>query len=120
MTRLNAGFKDSQRRARAIAIEQGVERQSFRIRKAMILFALIMLAAAMATHAFAAGSIGSIGSVSGGFHGGHVRSGFHGSIIDLAPSMPAPTFNPSVPYTVPQSSETPVSPASPGSVFGNG
>jgi hypothetical protein len=35
-----------------------------------------------------------------------------------APSTPAPTFNPSVPYTVPQSPETPVSPGSPGSVFG--
>ena len=35
-----------------------------------------------------------------------------------APSTPGPTFNPSVPYTVPQSPETPVSPGSPGSVFG--
>jgi hypothetical protein len=36
------------------------------------------------------------------------------------PPQPGPTFNPSTPYTVPQLRETPVSPASPGSVFGNG
>jgi hypothetical protein len=41
-------------------------------------------------------------------------------LLDSAPSMPAPNFNPSTPYTVPQSRETPVSPASPGSVFGSG
>jgi hypothetical protein len=37
---------------------------------------------------------------------------------DRVPSMPAPIFNPSSPYTVPQARETPVSPASPGSIFG--
>ena len=36
---------------------------------------------------------------------------------DRAPVMPPPVFNPSNPYAVPQSRETPVSPASPGSVF---
>jgi hypothetical protein len=40
-------------------------------------------------------------------------------LLDSVPSTPAPNFNPSTPYTVPQSSETPVSPASPGSVFGS-
>jgi hypothetical protein len=33
------------------------------------------------------------------------------------PSSPAPQFNPSSPYTVTPQGETPVSPASPGSVF---
>jgi hypothetical protein len=40
-------------------------------------------------------------------------------LLDRAPSMPPPAFNPSSPYTVPQLPETPVSPASPGSVFGS-
>jgi hypothetical protein len=41
-------------------------------------------------------------------------------LVNPAPSMPPPTFNPSGPYTVPFSRETPVSPASPGSIFGSG
>jgi hypothetical protein len=107
---------------KAVAIQFGNEdlRQSSRMRNAMILLAIVMLGTAMATHAFAAGRLGNNVGLSEGFHGGHVRSGFHGSIIDTAPTMPAPSFNPSDPYTVPQSPETPVSPASPGSVFGNG
>jgi hypothetical protein len=44
---------------------------------------------------------------------------FASSPLDRAPSMPPPIFNTSRPYTVPQSRETPVSPASPGSVFGS-
>ena len=40
-------------------------------------------------------------------------------LLDRAPLMPPPTFNPSNPYTVPQTRQTPVSPASPGSVFGS-
>jgi hypothetical protein len=40
-------------------------------------------------------------------------------LLDRAPAMPPPAFNPSSPYTVPQSREAPVSPASPGSVFGS-
>jgi hypothetical protein len=40
--------------------------------------------------------------------------------VNTAPAtMPPPTFNLSSPYTVPQSPETPVSPSSPGSIFGN-
>jgi hypothetical protein len=54
----------------------------------------------------------------------HVQGGNPGpsassSLLNRAPSMPPPAFNPSSPYTVPQSRETPVSPASPGSVFGS-
>ena len=39
--------------------------------------------------------------------------------LDRAPALPPPVFNQSSPYTVPQSLERPVSPASPGSVFGD-
>ena len=61
MTRFNAASKERARRARAIAIDfnQGVEQQTFRSRKVMILLAIVMLDAAMATHAFAAGRIGT-------------------------------------------------------------
>ena len=41
-------------------------------------------------------------------------------LLDRVPTIPPPTFNPSRPYTVPFSRETPVSPASPGSIFGSG
>lgn len=58
----------------------------------------------------------------GGGAGGHAMGAIRGlsepPLLDGAPSMPGPTFNPSIPYTVPQSPETPVSPGSPGSVFG--
>ena len=48
-----------------------------------------------------------------GAHGG----GRFGMPLISAPSSPAPQFNASSPYTVTPSAETPVSPASPGSVF---
>ena len=119
MTRFNAASKETARRARAIAIEvnQSVEQQSFRTRKVMVLLAVVMLGTAMATHAFAAGRMG--GGLGGGFHGGHMSHGFQPPVLDEAPAMPAPTFNPSESYTLPQSPENAVSPASPGSVFGN-
>jgi hypothetical protein len=41
-------------------------------------------------------------------------------LVNPAPSVPPPTYNPSSPYTVPFSRETPVSPASPGSIFRSG
>lgn len=113
------------RRATAIAVgfDHGVEQRNSHKRDVMILLAIVMLGTAVATHAFAAGGMGGrMGGGMGdglGLGGGHMSGGFHGSIIDQAPSMPAPTFNPSDPYTVPQSPETAVSPASPGSVFGN-
>jgi hypothetical protein len=91
--------------------------QTSRIRNAMILLAIIMLGTGVATHAFAAGRMGS--GLNGGERGGHMSHGFQPPILNQAPTMPAPTFNPSDSYTVPQSPETPVSPASPGSVFGN-
>jgi hypothetical protein len=121
MTHFNATSKETARRARATAIEvnQGVEQQTFRTRKVMVLLAIVMLGTAMATHAFAAGRMGGGLGLGGGFHGGHMSHGFQPPVLDEAPAMPAPTFNPSESYTLPQWSETPVSPASPGSVFGN-
>jgi hypothetical protein len=79
--------------------------------------ALLVGMIAVATDALAAGHGGGGG---GGFRGGHMGGGFRGPLLESVPSLPAPIFNPSTPYTVPQSRETPVSPASPGSVFGNG
>lgn len=79
-------------------------------RNTMTLVAVLALSAAMATHALAAGRDG------GGRGGGHITGR---SVPGPTPSMPPPVFNPSSPYTVPQSRETPVSPASPGSIFGN-
>jgi hypothetical protein len=79
--------------------------------------ALLVGMMAVATDALAAGHGGGGG---GGFGGGHMGRGVGGPWLNNVPSLPPPTFNPSTPYTVPQSRETPVSPASPGSVFGNG
>jgi hypothetical protein len=122
MARLNATCKQTIGRAQAIAIgfDKGIEQQTFRTRKVMVLLAVIMLGAAMATHAFAAGRMGGGLDLGGGFPGGHMSHEFQPPILDQTPTMPAPTFNPSEPNTVPQAPEVPVSPASPGSVFGNG
>ena len=106
--------------SRAVAIQlrnEGLQRTP-RMRNAMILLAIVTLGAAMATHAFAAGRMG--GGLGAEFRGAHMSHGFQPPVLNEAPTMPAPTFNPSDSYTVPQSPETPVSPASPGSVFGNG
>ena len=56
MARLNAASKETAKRARAIVIgfDQGAEQQRFRIRKAMLLVAIVMVGTAMASHAFAA------------------------------------------------------------------
>jgi hypothetical protein len=110
------------RRGKAIAIQLRNEdvRQAPRMRSAMIFLAIVMLGTAVATHAFAAGRMGGSMGLDRGFPGGHVNHDFQPPILNQAPTMPAPTFNPSDSYTVPQSPETPVSPASPGSVFGNG
>jgi hypothetical protein len=108
------------RRGKTVAIQLRNQdlRQTSRMRNAMILLAIVTLGAAMATHAFAAGRMDS--GLDAGFRGAHMSHGFQPPILNEAPTMPAPTFNPSNSYTVPQLPETPVSPASPGSVFGNG
>jgi hypothetical protein len=54
----------------------------------------------------------------GGFGAGQI-GGFRAPLVDHVPSM-QPHFNPSSPYTLPEPRETPVSPASPGSIFGKG
>ena len=95
MTRFNAASKETARRARAIAIEvnQGVEQQTFRTRKVMVLLAVVVLGTAMATHAFAAGRMGGMGGgpgLGGGFHGRHMSHEFQPPVLDEAPSMPAP------------------------------
>jgi len=116
------------RRGKAIALHllNESEQQTSRIRNAMILLAVVILSTTAAAHAFAAGPMGGLG-LSSGFQIAQVGAGFHSPAFNSAPStpppvfnMPAPVFNPSEPYTLPQSPETPVSPASPGSVFGNG
>jgi hypothetical protein len=48
---------------------------------------------------------------------GEPGGGHFGMPLISAPSNPVPQFNPSSPYTVTAPGETPVSPASPGSVF---
>ena len=53
----------------------------------------------------------------GGHGGGGHGSGRFGMPLISVPSNPVPQFNASSPYTVTPSAETPVSPASPGSVF---
>jgi hypothetical protein len=69
--------------------------------------------------ALAAGQAHARGGGAGGHAMGAIRGISGPPLLDGAPSI-QPTFNPSVPYTVPQSPETPVSPGSPGSVFGPG
>jgi hypothetical protein len=76
-------------------------------RNLVVLAAAALLAGMVATDALAAGH--------SAFGGGHIGGRF-GPLTGSAP-MPSPIYNPSTPYTVTQSPETPVSPASPGSVF---
>ena len=58
------------------------------------------------------------GTTSGSALARGVPGGGHfGMPLISAPSNPVPQFNPSSPYTVTAPGETPVSPASPGSVF---
>ena len=65
--------------------------------------ALLVGTMAVATDALAAGH----GGGGGGFGGGHMGGGFRGPLLESVPSMPPPAFNPSSPYTVPASPETP-------------
>jgi hypothetical protein len=85
----------------------------------LIVLAAVAFSTAIVTDAAAAGFGSGGGHGSGEFRGGYVGHGFRGPLVRV-PSMPAPTFNPSSPYTLPEGRESPVSPASPGSIFGNG
>jgi hypothetical protein len=67
-----------------------------------------LLTGMVATDALAAGH--------DGFESSHMGGRFGEPLIGSAP-MPSPIYNPSTPYTVTQSPEVPVSPASPGSLF---
>jgi hypothetical protein len=90
------------------------------VRKTMMLVTAIAIVTAVATDVLAAGRGGEGGGVGAGESRGTIsEGGFGGPLPDSAPEMPPPIFNPSTPYTVPPPGETPVSPASPGSVFGN-
>ena len=64
-----------------------------------------LLAGTVATNALAAG------------HGGGNVGGRFGEPLTGSAPMTSPIYNPSTPYTVPQSPEVGVSPASPGSLF---
>jgi hypothetical protein len=68
----------------------------------------MLLTGMVATDALAAGH--------GGFGGGHMSGRFGEPFIGSAP-MTSPIYNPSTPYTVTQSPEVLVSPASTGSLF---
>jgi hypothetical protein len=81
-------------------------------RNLVALAAAALLASAVATNAPAAGR----GEFGGGHSGGHMGGRFGEPLIGSAP-MTSPIYNPSTPYTVPQSPEVGVSPASPGSLF---
>jgi hypothetical protein len=82
-------------------------------RKALVSVAVIALGAALlTTEALAAGS-----HVGGG-HAGYAGRAFSGPLVGRVHSLP-PIYNSASPYTVPQQREAPVSPGSPGSVFGD-
>jgi hypothetical protein len=98
---------------------QNIKRKSI-AHNTMILLAAITLSTAVATDALAAGRGGGGGGHRGGGFGGQIGGGFSEPVVGPVPSMPPPVFNPSSPYTVAPSRETPVSPASPGSIFGDG
>jgi hypothetical protein len=78
-------------------------------RHLVVLAVAALLAGTVATNALAVGH-------GGGQMGGHMGSRFGGPLAGSAP-MTSPIYNPSTPYTVPQSPEVGVSPASPGSLF---
>jgi hypothetical protein len=78
-------------------------------RSIVALAAAALLAGTAATNALAVGH-------GGGHMGGHMGGRFGQPLIGSAP-MTSPIYNPSTPYTVPQSPEVGVSPASPGSLF---
>jgi hypothetical protein len=98
-----------------------MSKKSNLIATAIAVFTTAIAVFGLSSQAFTAG--GGLG-LNGEFGGVRAASGFHSSAFVSAPppviNTPAPVFNPSGSYTVPESRETPVSPASPGSVFGNG
>ena len=87
---------------------RGVSHGDIQMKRNLVILAVAAsLAGMVATDALAAGH---------GFGGGHVGGRFGAPLVGSAP-MTSPIYNPSTPYTVTQSPEVPVSPASPGSLF---
>jgi hypothetical protein len=84
----------------------------------LLVLAGIALGTLVATGVLAAQSGPTNVRTGAGFQN-HISGGFGGSTFYPSPALPPPVFNPSDPYTVPQPPEKPVSPASPGSVFGD-
>ena len=70
---------------------------------------------ALAVAAIVAGTVAT-NALAAGHGGGHMGGRFGEPLIGSAP-MTSPVYNPSTPYTVPQSPEVGVSAASPGSLF---
>jgi hypothetical protein len=85
-------------------------------RNAMVLFTLLIFETALAPFAMAAERGPTDVLVGPGVQSNHI-GGFDRP-LDRVPAPP-PVFNQSAPYTAPQSPERSVSPASPGSVFGD-
>jgi hypothetical protein len=89
------------------------------LRETMIVLATAAaLTGGLTAESFARGGGGE--GHGGGFGdggGAHMGGGF-GAFPDRIPSV-SPHLNPFTPHTLPESRETPVSPASPGSVFGS-
>jgi hypothetical protein len=79
-------------------------------RNLAVLASAALLIGAIATGAEARGGFG------GGHMGGHMGGGFGEPLIG-GQITTSPIYNPSSPYTVTQSPEVGVSPASPGSLF---
>jgi hypothetical protein len=90
------------------------QRTRSEVMKTKIQSKIIAIAAvAMLSIAATGGSALARGALASGGHGG----GHFGVPLISTPSAPVPLLNPSSSYTVPAPTETPVSPASPGSVF---
>jgi hypothetical protein len=80
-------------------------------RNLAVLATAALLIGAIATGAEARGGFG------GGHLGGHMMGGRFGAPLIGGEMATSPILNPSSPYTVTQSPEVGVSPASPGSLF---
>jgi hypothetical protein len=85
----------------------------------MTLATLFLAACVALLGALATGQARARGAGAEGHALGSTRGVSGPPVLDSVPTM-QPHFNPSYPYTVPQSAESPVSPGSPGSIFGPG
>jgi len=88
-------------------------------RNTMMLLTAIMLITAVATDATAAERDGGGGGM-GEFRGGHLDGGFSPPLLNSVPEMPPRGLYSIHSLHCPCPERDPVSPASPGSIFGNG